>query len=232
MKAVDHWGQPRRKQKIVRRGKPVNDTFYRLRDPKNGQFLWDSSKAGFNPQGRQWGSKKAALNNWARYTFEGLKEGENRPELELVMFKVEVSETGKTPDVSPDMSRSAAFAVVVREHHSAATFAKKLDFEEFAFTHIVMLEADAMEKINPLPGNLVVRSEFHETRSSYGMPRGPEYYGEVALQSVKDMLYIKMALHDYIVAIFSVDEIIAQSKVALKEARAKKLKKEATYDEW
>jgi hypothetical protein len=230
MKAIDHSGMPLR-PKTRRKTKARSNVMFKLRDPVTGLF-WGVSMASnpvFNMIGKQWGSEQAAVRNWAEYMYQRILLDDDCPRfLELISYKIQVTETGKSAAGCPDMTVAALFAVAARPQHlvkkiltlkpgdrveaprptpsySVVSFVKKIALDGFVFTHVIECMGDDM----PIPP-LKMKTQTIKLRNSYsGLGKPNKDSTLLAVTSETDLIYAKMALQDYIVAIWDVAELIA-----------------------
>ncbi len=196
-----------RNRKRRMRNRVANTKMFKLRDPKTGLF-WSSQaiRADFNNQGRKWGSEKAAVRNWGEYVHAGHVSGDDRPALELVTFHVEVTEKKASKDKKPDMRGAAALEGLQTRNHGLVTFAKDVCHSGFDLKYLIECEAapEAGMKLPDGVSGIKVKPERHRGGWSADLP--DELV--IAVNNAKDLIFLKMALSDFIIAIYDIDEMI------------------------
>lgn len=198
-----------RAKRLLRKREP-NTKMFKLRDPVSGLFWSSTMRPEFNGQGRKWGSEKAARRNWADYVHAGLLEGDDRPELELVEYHVEVTEKKAKTEGKPDMLASAAFEAM-HMRNSQNTFVKETVRLGFKIRYLIECQGDTLAENTELHAKLRTMNIRFDARSfsnTWGSSRDDDLH--VAVHSDEDIIFLKMLLSDYIVAIHDFNEIIAQ----------------------
>jgi hypothetical protein len=210
MKAIDHTGMPIR-SKARRKTKTPSNMMFKLRDPVTGLY-WGVSQASdpsFNLIGKQWGNIRAAKDNWAEYMYQRVLLDDDHPRhLELVTFKIAVTEKKSSSDGCPDMTTAALLAANTNRNDLVVTFAKKTAKENFVISHIIECREDGLE----IPKHLDVRVYRLPMRNNWNLSGKAEPMKDITLIAVgndTDFVYLKMALSDYISQVWDMAKIVA-----------------------
>jgi hypothetical protein len=205
--------RPKRRYKTHR---APNTTIFKLRDPKTGLFLASFAshhEVRFNTVGLKWASRKAAIRRWGDYEFAKIRYKNNAPQLELVRLKITVEEQETILTGFTDFTLAGMYDCVGSAHreyglshigltHTAITFVKQLAEEHptFRFTHIFEVHGDDLIVLNGLD----IRSAIHDI-SSWNSEGNMLL---IAVNGETDMLYVKMAFAEDVVAIWANEDII------------------------
>lgn len=187
---------------------------FKLRDPATGLY-WGVSSAErprFNKQGKHWGNIKAVMRNWADYryhraiqkydpsklkSYDDSVTGPYPENLELVEF--EVVETMKTAlkSVAPDMEAAGRLEAKHHRSYAAVKYVRTLAEQDKHPLYVVHCKGDDIEP----PENFHGHCEIH-VHQSWSSNTKIEDDLLLACFTEKDMIYVKMALHEFIESIW------------------------------
>lgn len=182
----------------ARKGRPMNTTMFRLRDPATGLFWVHSSAKNpeFGQNGKHWANIKSAMKNWSEYNLQGILKADTRPSLELVKFKMEVTELGVQPETGPDMQIMAGLKLKFKRDDTLYMFARGMTDDKFPFKYIMYFE---LHEETVIPTHIKCKTRLVSMRNSWSMvgnftPHPDILY--VGVTSEVDLIYLKMAFSE------------------------------------
>jgi len=227
MKALDEDGnfKPRRPRPYKVERKP-NSAMFKLRDPKTKLF-WGHSRADnpcFNTTGKHWGTRKSAMRNWGDYQYQRILLEDGKPDLELIEFEVAVVEQGRSAINGIDLTLAAKVAAVLGSkagRYSLDTFLRDVAVKtKFKAAYVIEAEMEPTDIASlPIPDSIKFQAHMHDWGGGFSGPKTAHLL--IALKSLTDFTFVKMALSENIVAIYDISEIIAQYDAGVRAKEGK-----------
>jgi hypothetical protein len=196
------------KPPVKRKMKP-RDSLFRLRDPMTGLF-WCSSSAErplFNNTGRSWTTRSSAMSNWGEYNYQRVKNIDGFPlVLELVTYKVVTTQVSASSLDSPDMERIGSFVRLngygrARVYDELVEWIKYCTKKGYDFNYVIEIKGSNLEEL--VPSNIRCYMTCRSV-STFGASNDPEY-GYIAVGTETDMVYLRVALSEVIVALWDIN---------------------------